>query len=186
MKKFQLLALGIWVSLLAVSCENSNPPTTESSSRTDSNQVEATPISDTQSEKINNETYHCDSKLWEHVYHASRLRVVEECKQITGTIIKLKQEDDGDLHIKVKLDKGQEKLINNMNITRQKGCMVIEPICVKKIIKQKNARPACEGYVNNVYIPKKGEHVRVTGSYVEDIKHGWMEIHPVTKIEVME
>jgi hypothetical protein len=36
-----------------------------------------------------------------------------------------------------------------------------------------------------VAIPKKGDHVAVTGTFVHDVEggHGWMEIHAVTKIE---
>jgi hypothetical protein len=28
----------------------------------------------------------CDDSLWQHVYHPTRLKVVEKCIQITGTI----------------------------------------------------------------------------------------------------
>ena len=65
--------------------------------------------------------------------------------------------------------------------------MVLEPVCIGKVT-QKSALGICDNYVNNVYIPKKGEHVRVTGSYVLDTErgHGWREIHPVTKIEMIK
>ena len=127
----------------------------------------------------------CDDTLWNHVYHKNRLKVIEQCKIVRGIIIKEKNEKDGDLHILLKLDSGQENLLNDMNINQQKGCLVIEPICEHDVTQQ-DAIEACEGYVNKVYIPKKGEHVEVTGSYVNDTQHGWNEIHPITKITIIK
>src|SRR5712692_4591227 len=48
-----------------------------------------------------------------------------------------------------------------------------------------DASQPCQGLTNQVAIPKKGDHVAVTGTFVHDIEggHGWMEIHPVTLIE---
>ena len=126
----------------------------------------------------------CDSSLWEHVYHNYRLKVFEKCKSVTGYVELLRKEADGDYHILLRVDEGQGKLLNNDNYAKQKGCLVLEPICVNEIT-QKDAIADCSGYVNNVYIPQKHEHVKVTGSYVLDNEHGWMEIHPVSKIEVI-
>jgi hypothetical protein len=128
----------------------------------------------------------CDDKLWEHVYKQRRLQVVEKCKTVTGVIYHIKREKDGDLHIQLKLDPGQETLLNDRNLTVQKQCLVIEPVCVNEVT-QKSAVEACRDYMNQVQIPFKGQHVRVTGTYVLDKEgnHGWMEIHPVTKIEVI-
>jgi len=124
----------------------------------------------------------CDSKLWEHVYHKYRLDVIEECKTVTGTIEKIKPEEDGDLHILLKLDKGQDGLLAEGNYKIQHGDLVIEPICVAQAI-QKDAIGPCSDYINNVKIPYIGDHVRVTGSFVFDKEHGWNEIHPITSIE---
>jgi hypothetical protein len=135
----------------------------------------------------NNSNISCDSSLWQHVYKAYRLEVIEECKTVTGTINLIRKEKDGDLHIQLKLDKGQGYLLNKKNKTRQKGCLVLEPVCIGKVTQQ-SALGYCDDYVNKVYIPEVGEHVRVTGSYVLDTEagHGWREIHPVTKIEVIK
>lgn len=124
----------------------------------------------------------CNSKLWDNVYHKYRLEVYEECKTVTGTIEKIRHEEDGDLHILLKLDAGQENLLNEKNISSQHGDLVIEPICVNEVT-QKDAIAPCSGYVNSVKIPHTGDHVKVTGSYVFDKEHGWNEIHPVTEIE---
>lgn len=127
----------------------------------------------------------CDDTLWNHVYHKYRLQVIEQCKTVRGVIVKEKNEKDGDLHILLRLDAGQDNLLNDMNIKQQKGCLVIEPIC-EHDVSQLDAVGACEGYVNKVYIPHVGEHVEVTGSYVNDTQHGWNEIHPITKITIIK
>jgi preprotein translocase subunit YajC len=127
----------------------------------------------------------CDSGLWEHVYNKKRLKVIEECKIVTGTILRSKKEEDGDLHIQLKPDAGQESLLNDKNYEIQKGALVVEPICINEVI-QKNAKLPCQGYINNVFIPGRGDHVSVKGSYVQDMEHGWMEIHPVTEIKLLK
>lgn len=126
----------------------------------------------------------CDTSLWQRVYHANRLIVKEECKTVTGTIFSEKKEPDGDIHIKLRLDAGQGELLNEKNIKKEDSCLVIEPICVGTVT-QPGAIGTCNNYVNQIEIPKIGQHVRVTGSYVLDTKHGWLEIHPITKIEVI-
>ena len=126
----------------------------------------------------------CDTSLWHHVYHQKRLVLKETCKEVLGTVISKKKEDDGDYHIKLRLDKGQAHLLNEKNLTIQDSCLVIEIICANGI-KQKNAVECCQGFLNTIPIPKKGQHIKVTGSFVEDKKHGWNEIHPVSSIEVL-
>jgi hypothetical protein len=128
--------------------------------------------------------YPCDTSLWQHVYHKQRLEVKQECKTVTGYIFSKKKEPDGDIHIKLRLDAGQGDLLNNKNIEKEDSCLVIEPICAGRAT-QPDAIGSCKDYVNQIEIPKKGQHVRITGSYVLDTKHGWLEIHPITKIEVI-
>jgi len=148
-----------------------------------SNQNEENKVTENKSQP-QSENIPCDASLWEHVYHSYRLEVREECKVVTGTIELLRKEADGDYHIRLKLDSEQNNLLNEKNYDEQKGCLVLEPVCANKVT-QKDAIKSCEDFVNSVYIPHIGEHVKVTGSYVLDKEHGWMEIHPVTKIEVM-
>ena len=126
----------------------------------------------------------CDSKLWSHVYHKERLKLIEECKTVTGVVVSKKMKRDGDYHIRLKLDKGQEICLNSKNRSKQKGCMVVEVICANEITRE-DAVPFCNGFVNNVSIPEIGQRVSVTGSYVTDTNegNGWNEIHPVTEIK---
>src|SRR5437762_2683140 len=52
----------------------------------------------------------CDPDLWKHVYNPSRLKVVNKCITATGVITESHAETDGDQHLLLKLDSGQENL----------------------------------------------------------------------------
>ena len=128
----------------------------------------------------------CDQSLWEHVYHPNRLEVVDPCKTVSGVIEAKISEKDGDYHIRLKLDSQYAGLINSVNIEKQHGDLVVEPICQHKVT-QTDAISACEGFSKQIDIPPVGTHVRVTGSYVLDHEHGgWAEIHPVTSMERLD
>jgi len=45
---------------------------------------------------------------------------------------------------------------------------------------------ACTDYVNHVQLPKVGDHVKVTGSYVIDSHNGWSENSSHHKIELIK
>jgi hypothetical protein len=124
-----------------------------------------------------------DSSLWAHIYHDERLKVLKSRITATGVIERVRKEKDGDDHILLHLDAGQENLLNEKNIREQHGDLVVEPICVNKV-KQEDAIVPCSGYLNNVVLPDVGDTVSVTGTYVLDMEHGWNEIHPVTEIVV--
>jgi hypothetical protein len=126
----------------------------------------------------------CDQGLWKYVYNPDRLQVIEKCIIVTGIIKKTRAEEDGDQHMLLKLDDGQESLLKKRNIKRKKGDLVIEAVCMNNISDPK-VGGACKGYVNKIKLPNIGDHVRVTGSYVIDTHNGWAEIHPASKIEVL-
>jgi hypothetical protein len=75
-----------------------------------------------------------------------------------------------------------------MNLKR---ALIFEPICVAPIKKKSNGKPnlpvlaACKNFHQKITIPNKGDHVSVTGIHRLDTEHGWLEIHPVTKITVL-
>ena len=122
----------------------------------------------------------CDQSLWNHVYNPSRLQINESCKTVTGFIEYIKKEPDGDDHIRLKLDPAYANLINQKNIEKQYGDLVLEPIC-KNPITQKDAILPCKGFHQNFSV-SIGQHIKVTGAYVLDMQHGWMEIHPITSM----
>jgi hypothetical protein len=127
----------------------------------------------------------CDRGLWSHIYHPYRLHVISACKTVTGTVEGVQQEPDGDLHILLRPDPAYAGLINGANTEFENGDLVLEEICVG-VITQADAVAACRNFappsVSGVSV---GDHVKVTGSYVLDADHGWMEIHPVSQISVI-
>lgn len=111
----------------------------------------------------------CNPEIQAHVYHPSRLQVITACKTVTGTVFDIKTEADGDKHIQLKLDPGQGNLLNAKNTSVQKGCLVLEIIC-SKTPTQTDAIGPCSGFTNPVPIPQKGDHIRVTGTYITDVE----------------
>jgi hypothetical protein len=93
----------------------------------------------------------------------------------------VRREPDGDLHI---LLAGHPALVNSANVTYEHGDLVLEEICQGPVT-QADAVAACQGVPQNLTVPSPGDRVRVTGSYVLDADHGWMEIHPVTRLTVI-
>ena len=128
----------------------------------------------------------CDQSLWNHVYNPKRLQIVDPCKTVSGVIEAIRVEKDGDYHVLLKLDKEYQNIVNSANIKDQKGDLVLEPICQNPVVQQ-DAIFACQNFIGTVKVPPVGTHVRVTGTYVLDHEHGgWAEIHPVTRIDVLQ
>lgn len=124
----------------------------------------------------------CDESLWHHVYKPKRLKVVSRCIRATGTVEESAVDDDGDQHFLVKLDAGQESLINKKNRKKKNGDLVVEIVCANPVRLPK-VKSACTDYTNRIALPRVGDHVRVTGAYVIDSNNGWAEIHPLSRIE---
>jgi hypothetical protein len=126
----------------------------------------------------------CDASLWRHVYHPYRLHVVSACRTVTGTVQEVRQEADGDLHILLRPDARFASLLDSANVSDQNSDLVLEPVCAGAV-SQADAEAACSGFRSGVTIPGAGDRIRVTGSYVLDADHGWMEIHPVSRITII-
>ena len=126
----------------------------------------------------------CNSQLWDHVWTSSRLQVIDKCKTVSGVIEEKNADSDGDEHMLLKLDAGQEDLLKKKNYSKKNGSLVIEVICVNKVTR-KSAKGYCKGYSNSIALPKVGDHVQVTGSYVLDSHNGWTEIHPISRLVVL-
>jgi hypothetical protein len=135
--------------------------------------------------KDNGTTINCDTTFWKYVYNPERLQVINKCKTVTGKIEESNADEDGDQHMLLKLDTGQEDLLTKRNFKKKQGDLVIEAVCANKP-KLKKVGKTCKGYINKIQIPQVGEHVKVTGSLVIDSHNGWSEIHPITKIEVIK
>jgi hypothetical protein len=114
----------------------------------------------------------------EHVYNPDRLRLIDPCMTITGTVEVIRNEADGDYHILLRLDPAFANLVNNANISSQHGDLVLEPVCEIRV-SQRDAVQACSGVTPTVPRPAIGTHYTAIGSYVLDQQHGWMELHPL-------
>jgi hypothetical protein len=135
----------------------------------------------------------CDQSLWQHVYHGTfatakdRLRPLEACKTVTGTLHFVQVEKDGDTHLRLDVDPQFKNLLNEKN-ANEKNMLVVESMCDKTPTQPDTvAESVCNGWHQHAYKSSMdGKHVSVTGAYVEDEEedHGWREIHPVTLIEV--
>jgi len=124
----------------------------------------------------------CDASLWDRVYTPKRLQQAAVCLSATGVIDESDADPDGDQHLLLKLDPGQESLVNKRNKKKKDNELVIEIVCANPTT-MKKPQKACAGYTNRIPIPAMGQHVKVTGSYVLDTHNGWMEIHPVSRVE---
>ncbi len=146
---------------------------------------QTTSTDQTQNVQDNNTAIDCDTTFWKYVYNPERLEVINKCKTVTGVIEESSADEDGDQHMLLKLDNGQEDLLTKKNIKKKKGDLVIEAVCANKTTLGKVGN-TCNGYINKIQIPKLGDHVKVTGSLVNDTHNGWNEIHPITKIEIIK
>ena len=126
----------------------------------------------------------CDASLWNHVYDPTRLEKLAACVAVTGIVEESAADDDGDQHFLLKLDPGQDALVNKKNKKKKNGDLVVEIVCANSISLQK-AKSACAGYTNRIGVPQTGAHIKATGTYVIDSHNGWAEIHPVSKLERM-
>lgn len=140
----------------------------------------------------------CDASLWDHVYNPERLAVKQKCISVTGTIMDatahqtrkrqdgVRKEADGDTHGWIKLDPQFKNLINAGNVSDEEGNLVFEIVC-KFGVTQADAKASCPAtYHTPVVLPPVGSHVRIVGSYVQEKNHAkWMEIHPVSGIEML-
>lgn len=130
-------------------------------------------------------TIDCDTAIWKYVYNRTRLEVIDLCKTVTGVVVESNADEDGDQHMLLKLDSGQKDLLTKKNKKKKDGNLVIEAVCINKI-EVKKVGNTCNGYVNHILLPNVGDHVRVTGSLVNDSHNGWNEIHPITKLEIIK
>ena len=112
-----------------------------------------------------------------HVYSPDRLQLLAPCVTVTGVVDAVRSERDGDYHVLLRLDPGEEKYLNAKNAS-ELGDLVLEPVC-EVTVTQADAIAACAGYSNPLRVPPVGSRISVTGPWVLDRDHGWQEIHPV-------
>lgn len=128
-----------------------------------------------------------------NVYHPYRLVVRTACMTVTGTVAYVVREDDGDVHVDLALPTSEAGLLNQANYAHQDGQLVTEivPADQPGCTPGQPPRPSHGSYDYGICTgadlatPPAGATVSVTGPYVLDADHGWMEIHPVWSITVL-
>jgi len=133
------------------------------------------------SQPIFTDTAECDQQFWDRTYNPSRLQVIQRCISVTGTVEEVGANSDGDYHMLLRLETGQENLLKRKNMKNKKGRLVLEIVCANPV-QEKKVGTTCNGFSNPLPLPKIGDRIKVWGSYVIDTNNGWAEIHPVTKI----
>lgn len=179
--KHAIIFIAVFSISLFFSCEQKK----EKKHKKKDKEEQATSSNQMQNVTDTNTSIDCDTSLWKYVYNPERLEVVDKCKTVTGVIEESSADEDGDQHMLLKLDNGQEDLLTKKNIKKKQGDLVIEAVCANKTTLGKVGN-TCKGYVNHILLPKVGDHVKVTGSLVIDSHNGWGEIHPITKIELLK
>jgi hypothetical protein len=123
-----------------------------------------------------------------HVYRPDRLELLAACVELTGTIEEESSQEDGDYHVRLRLDPGQtcagQPCLDGRNLSQLGGDLLVEPVCENPVTR-KEAVAACQGYHNPLVLPPVGSHVAAVGPFVLDIDHGWNEIHPLESITVV-
>ncbi len=185
MVRIQIKNAAFFMAVLSLSILSSCEQKKEKKHKKKDKEEQTTSSDQTQNVQDNNTTVDCDTLLWKYVYNRERLQVTDICKTVTGVIEESSANEDGDQHMLLKLDAGQEDLLTKKNTKKKQGDLVIEAVCANKTTLGKVGN-TCNGYINKIQIPKLGEHVKVTGSLVIDSHNGWAEIHPITKIEILK
>ncbi len=101
------------------------------------------------------------------VYHPERLAVLNPCKRLRGFVVRVRHEDDGDLHFDVELARRDRGILLPGNYSRQGGALVVEFM------------PRDGGHLPP---PSVGDQVHMVGALVDDTQHDWAELHPVWAI----
>jgi hypothetical protein len=114
----------------------------------------------------------------EHVYNPSRLVLRDPCRSVSGTIDDIRPESDGDYHVEMRLDSQFDDMLNDGNRSSTRGDLVLEVVCARRATGAA-AIAACSGAGPSAALPRLNAHVIVTGAYVLDSHHGWMELHPI-------
>ncbi|MBI4317767.1 MAG: hypothetical protein HY675_04695 [Chloroflexi bacterium] len=104
----------------------------------------------------------------EGVHHPARIKVIDRCVTVRGTVAIVRDHEDGDWDIGLVPDPPDLDLLGRGNLTKLGGLLVVEVIPMDQ---------------PTVKRPRAGSRIAVTGAYVVDTPNGWREIHPAWQIE---
>jgi hypothetical protein len=138
----------------------------------------------------------CDPNLNKYMWQipgTKRLQIISSCLTLTGKVGRTSSAPDGDYNFDLNLDPAYSKYRSTQG--SHGSAVWCEVICQKPVRdssaaeksldKYRHACPGCKCYKGRKfgYLPKTGDHVKVSGVYVKDIREGGhMEIHPVSSV----
>jgi hypothetical protein len=95
--------------------------------------------------------------------------VIDACRSVRGRVAVVREEEDGDLHIDVALDRRYRGMLMRANYTRRGGYLVVELM------------PRDRGHFP---VPSTGDRLALVGAFVDDLDHAWSELHPVWQMSI--
>lgn len=130
----------------------------------------------------------------------SRFTVVKQCITVTGTVLWTNYfNEDGDANFNVRLDPQYKNMLapgsySQVFLNKYRGgpAMHMETVCQGPVTStSKQNVGACDGYNGPDFkpvLPKKGQHVMVSGRYLvefPEVPGGITELHPVYAIKIL-
>ncbi len=111
-----------------------------------------------------------EGNVFRYTYDPERLRILDKCVEVYGVVVsEIVKGDDGDIFFDVRLDPQYEYMLSIGSWVIRKGNIHVEIVPEDQ---------------ESVYIPSKGERIRIIGVWVVDTDHGsYSEIHPTWYIE---
>ncbi|MDO8487740.1 MAG: hypothetical protein Q7S31_00300 [bacterium] len=113
------------------------------------------------------------------VHNPSRLKVIDDCVTITGRVIEVSINPDGDYTFRLEPDEEYAGFLTNANKTAKwneriaGGCPCLQMEIIPRDLL--------------VYRPQVGDEIMATGVYVYDKNNNdWAELHPIFHIEINE
>ena len=156
----ELLRIAIVVPLLCAACA---PPPSASAVSAPTSKVESCAAGDQDP----------------YTYRPARLKALLPCIRVVGTVVSSEIEQDGDIHINVRLDDAYRDVLVAGN-DAEDGNLIVEPVCQFPPLQADAIRVCAADPAPLGSVPAVGDHVWLEGRYVLDLQHhSWAELHPL-------
>ncbi|MBC7462572.1 MAG: hypothetical protein H7287_14550 [Thermoleophilia bacterium] len=113
------------------------------------------------------------------VYAPQRLKMLNPDVTVTGTVVHVKREGDGDDHINIIPDPDSRWTLAQ----HPTKFLIFHGAPQTELVTEETRNTRHSGELPQA---KVGDHVRIRGPWVDDLVHNWNEIHPVQDIQVLK
>ena len=157
------------------------------------NNNNSSPTTITTSSSLSSKT--CNQSLWNFIANPpGRFKIINQCVTVTGTVLSINPEPDGDTDFPLALDTPYKNMVTKANFNPlMQGGIWCEMICQHPEISSEIEpfkRGECTGFNARLIfnpLPQVGQHLVVTGTYLLDLREGGhAEIHPVSSIRLIK